>query len=88
MVITSSGYAVLPPLYESVKEFKALLNDPRLTENLTSGEPILAIEKEYTDFTVTTNEHTMKVKVVYEEMARPGPNEFHLEFSTPIATRR
>lgn len=73
-------FALLPPLYQSVKEYKALLNDPRLEKNLSSGELIQNIERTETGFEVTTNKQVLKVAVIYKKQRMPGPAEFQLEF--------
>lgn len=85
MSVTSSSYAVLPPLYETIKEYKALLDDPRLADSFTSGESIIAINRNYNTFDVITNQRKLTVKVEYDEVKRPGPAEFHLEFSEPVS---
>lgn len=83
----TSSHALLPPLYESIKEYKALLNDPRFVDNLTSGETILDIRREHNNFEVITNQHKLNVKIVYEPQGRPGPAQFHLEFMEPISLK-
>lgn len=84
LVSISSSFAALPPLYQSIKEFKALLDDPKLTKNLSSGEMITEINKVDNDFEITTNKQKMNVRVVYQSQKQPGPAVFKLEFSTPI----
>lgn len=87
LIIAMNGvsvHAVLPPLYETIKEYKALLDDPRLVDSLTSGESIIAINKQYNTFEVVTNQRRLIVKVEYDQQSQPGPAEFHLEFSEPV----
>lgn len=76
-------WALLPPLYQSVKEYKALLNDPRLEKNLGSGELIKTIERKDNRFEITTNKQTLRVDIVYKKQRQPGPAEFELEFQKP-----
>lgn len=76
----SFAYAALPPLYETLKEFKSLINDPRLEENLTSADAIQKIERTDKGFVVTTNKRTMNVGIVYEPALRPGPAKYKLVF--------
>lgn len=80
----NSVAAVLPPLYESLKEYKALLEDPQLTKKLESGELIMDIERSDRMFTITTNKHTLDVNIVYDAQSQPGPQNFHFEFAEPI----
>ena len=77
---TVSLHAVLPPFYESVKEYKALLDSPELEKHLSSGEAILDIKRDETGFSVTSTRRTLKVGIVYEPTNMPGPAKFHLEF--------
>lgn len=80
VICTVSAQAALPPTYQSAKEFRALLDSPKLTESLGSGEPIESIVRDANGFVVKTNKHSLKVDVVYETMDQPGPAKFHLSF--------
>ncbi len=79
--------AILPPLYGSKAEFKALIEDSRLTEKFQSGEAIVSISRAGKSFTVVTTRNKMLVDVVphIAQRERPwaGPAEFHLEFHEP-----
>lgn len=75
--------AILPPVYESVKEYKALLDDRQLTEKLGSGESILAIKRIDQGFFILTTRYTMSVDVIYDPTERIGPAAFHLVFHEP-----
>jgi hypothetical protein len=77
---TASLHAVLPPFYESVKEYKALLDSPELEKQLGSGEAILDIKRDETGFTITSTKRQLKVGIVYEPARMPGPSKFHFEF--------
>lgn len=72
--------AALPPLYETLKEYKALLDSPQLTENLVSADAIENIQRDNYGFLIKTNKHTMKVDVVYDPQTHPGPSKFHFVF--------
>ena len=80
MTVAVNVYAALPPVYESTREYKALLDSPQLTDKLGSGEMIKSIEKEENTFIVKSTKYVLKVDVVYEPMAHPGPANFHLDF--------
>lgn len=75
--------AILPPLYHTLSEFKALINDKQLTDKLQSGEAILSITLSESSFRVQTNQHNMIVDIVYEQTDRIGPAQFHLVFHEP-----
>lgn len=76
----SCVYAALPPLYETLKEFKSLIEDPRLENSFTSGEAIVKIERDEQGFIVSTNKRTIHVQVVYEPATMPGPEKYKLVF--------
>lgn len=76
----TSAIAALPPLYETLAEFKSLINSKELTERLNSGEAIMNITRNDKGFTVETNKHTLDVEVVYEPTGHPGPAHYHLVF--------
>lgn len=76
--------ALLPPLYESLNEYRALLNDQKLSQLFTSGEPIVSVVKNETGFVVTTTRHHVVVEVVYEKQNMPGPAKFHFVYGTPL----
>lgn len=73
-------FGVLPPLYDSLTQFKSLINDERLPISLDSSEAIVDIRKEDGFFVVTTNKQMLKVKIVREPNQVIGPSKFHLEF--------
>lgn len=78
----SMSYAALPPLYETLKEFKTLIEDPRLEHSFTSGDAIEKIERNEDGFTITSNKRTVHVKIAYEPAMRPGPAKYKLIFDT------
>jgi len=76
--------ALLPPVYESTREYKALITNRELTTQLGSAEMIRDIKRDETGFTVTGLHHTLKVDVVYDPISHPGPAQFHLVFHKPV----
>jgi hypothetical protein len=81
-LLTSTAFAALPPLYETLKEFKTLIEDPRLEHSLTSADAIEKIERNEQGFVITTNKRTLIVKIAYEPAMRPGPAKYKLIFET------
>jgi hypothetical protein len=72
--------AALPPLYQGIKELQALLDDPDLSAELTSGEVIESIKKTESGYEVQTNRSRLQVDVHYKPQSVPGPVSFDLQF--------
>lgn len=83
LIFTTQIQAALPPLYQSLNEYKALLGNPALAEKLTSADLIESIELKEGGFLIKTNKHTLKVDLVYDPQGMPGPQKFHLVFQEP-----
>ena len=83
MALSSPLFSALPPLYQGLKELKAIIEDKKLDQVLNSGEVIMDIRKTQDGYMIVTNQHQVNVKVVYEPASRPGPIPFHVEFQTP-----
>jgi hypothetical protein len=77
------SYAILPPLYHGLNELKAIINDPRLYQNLQSSEIIEKIEKVNDGYIIYTQERKVKVDINYLPIQRPGPGQFELTFQIP-----
>lgn len=87
MSCQASVFAVLPPLYTTLDEFKALIESKELTEKLESGESIMAIRRNRKDgFSVITNKHVLFVDVetIPDRSGKVGPKKFVLKFHEPI----
>lgn len=76
----SYASAALPPVYQSLKEFRALLDSPTLAQDLGSGESIRSIVRDDKGFIIKTTRYTLKVDVIYDPQDHPGPAKFHLSF--------
>lgn len=75
--------AALPPFYQSLKEYKALINGNELPMHLDPSDLITDITRNDDVFIVTTSKHQLKVDVVYdppEHQGFVGPARFHLVF--------
>lgn len=79
-LITLSANAALPPLYESLNEYKSLLNSQELASKLGSAEGIKDVKRTEKGFLVTANKYTMKVDLIYDAQEHPGPAKFHFVF--------
>ena len=76
--------AVLPPLYQTANEIKAILASEDLGVYLTSGEPIMMIEKVENGYEIKTNRHKLNIEIIYQPMKHPGPAQFVLKFQKAI----
>lgn len=74
------SFEALPPQYQTEREIKAILADPRLKSFLKEGEEVLEVRKERDGYTVLTNqEGQISVRVTYLP-GGIGPLRFELEF--------
>jgi len=83
IVYIASINALLPPFYESVKEYKALLDSPELSNYISAGEAIEVIERKQNVFFIRANKKNLKVDIVYDPQNHPGPAKFHFVFHPP-----
>ena len=83
--LSSSLFAVLPPLYQGLNELKAIIEDRQIGELLQSGEVITDIHKTAEGYVIVTNHHHLVVQVVIDPSVRPGPALFHLVFQKPVS---
>lgn len=72
--------AALPPLFQGMREIKAIFDDPDTLKYLDSGDVITDIKKTETGYLITTNKKEVLVEIVYESSSVPGPVKFHLRF--------
>lgn len=70
--------AALPPSAESIKEWQALLADPRLYQALTTQEQIQEIRREDDHFLIQTQEGSLQVDIHYHPQKHLGPAQFSL----------
>lgn len=80
---TTPAFAVLSPLYQSLREFKTLLDSPEIAANFSQGEQIEDIRRSKNSYIITTGEKQMVVDVVYTPSKKIGPAEFKLIFQAP-----
>lgn len=73
--------ALLPPLYESIREYKSLLEDSELSNRLDSADSIQSIERQEDRFFIKTSTgKRLEVQVVFDAQEMPGPAKFHFKF--------
>jgi hypothetical protein len=74
--------AALPPLFQSIREFEAVIQSEELANLLGSEEIVMSIEKQDDLFTIVTTKHTLKAKIVSLPQAMPGPRAFKVVFES------
>lgn len=84
ILVSASAEALLPPVWQGVAEIRAIVNSKELNQYLDSGDILESITKHEEGWIIQTNRSSVFVKVKEEPQDRPGPEKFHLEFSSPI----
>lgn len=79
--------AILPPLYQTSNEIKAILESKELGQKLGSGDVIQTIQKNESGYEIITNKHRLQVDVSYVSNKGPGPAEYKFIFKTPQTTK-
>lgn len=82
--LSCKGFAILPPMAQSIREMKAILDDSRLYDSFGAGEVIRQMIRLKEGYLVITNHYEMVVGVRYQRDQRHiGPTPFKLEFHSP-----
>lgn len=84
LIPLNSLNSALPPLYQGMKEIKAIFDEPDLLKHLNSGDMIMEIKKTENGYLIVTNKKQVPVDIVYESSNVPGPVRFHIRF--PVKT--
>lgn len=82
-IVSVSGFSILPPLAEGIRELSAIICNDEFYKNLGSGDLIEGIQKNEKGYLITTNKRTMQVDVIYLIQELIGPQKFKLEFHAP-----
>jgi hypothetical protein len=82
--LSSSLQAALPPLYESLSEYKSLLGSEELSNKLGSAEGIQDVKRTEKGFRIATKKYNLDVDIVFEPQSQPGPAKFHFIFHDPV----
>ena len=82
--LTGSVQAVHMPLFQSVAEYRAILEHPELYKHLGSFETIQRIERVENDlYQLETEDKIIFIEVItLEDKGIVGPRQFRLEFYT------
>ncbi|OGN56034.1 MAG: hypothetical protein A3D96_01685 [Chlamydiae bacterium RIFCSPHIGHO2_12_FULL_44_59] len=86
ILFAATGFSLLPPLAQSIRELQALLSDARLYQSLGSAEVIQEITRVGDGYWLRTEHYAMKVLLKYggREERMMGPIHFELEFQAPV----
>jgi hypothetical protein len=83
LIAPSPLIAVLSPLYESITEIEALLQ--QLPDHLGSEQALLEIVRTPGGYLVLTRDYQVVIDLNYLPQTRPGPQQFQLLFHTPVS---
>lgn len=81
LFILQTAHAALPPLYQSLREIKAIISYERLINELGSAEAVIGIKKVENGYLVKTFRYELKVDVIYIPQEMVGPAKFELKFN-------
>lgn len=84
LFLSTSAFALLPPLAQSTREIQALISDSHFYESLGSGEAIQEILRNERGYLVVTQHYTMQVDIEYLHTGRVGPAQFRFSFNEPV----
>lgn len=82
-----TAFALLPPLYQSIDEMKAILISEELSKHLDSADLILSIQRNSNGYEITSNLHTLQVDIIYLPAEKPGPAKFDLKFHDALPVK-
>jgi hypothetical protein len=82
-LFSSSAFALLPPLAQSIREIEAIVSDPKFYSCLGSPEIIESIERTESGYLILTQNYSMEVLIHFAATKKIGPAQFSLEFQDP-----
>jgi hypothetical protein len=80
MALSAPLPALLPPLYQSTAEIKAILSDEKLSDVLQSGDLILDIKRTDNGYLIVTNQREVEAQIVYKKNHAVGPAKFDIVY--------
>lgn len=85
MALNSSLPALLPPLYQSTAEIKAILSDEKLGNVLQSGDLIMDIRRTDNGYLIVTNHREVEAQIVYRQGEKSiGPAKFDVVYKAAV----
>ncbi len=87
-LIPTFAFAALPPLYQSVNEFQAILESKELSVYFPAGESIQDIRRMSEElFVVQSEQRKVYVEIHYTPKQKVGPLQFQLVFRPETGSR-
>jgi hypothetical protein len=80
VVMAGPVSALLPPLYQDIKEITTLLTDEAIQNVLESGDRIIEIRRIERGYQIVTNRHTVDAEIIRVPNEAPGPSKFRVVF--------
>ncbi len=80
VLFLSTSFAVLPPLYQGLREIDAIISDDQIRDYFSSGETILEISKNENGYALISNKQKVQVDIEYLHTEVMGPSKFKLHF--------
>lgn len=84
LFLSTSAFALLPPLAQSTREIQALITDSHFYESLGSGEAIQEIVRNERGYLVVTRSYAMQIDIEYLHTGKVGPAQFRFTFNEPV----
>lgn len=84
LAFSSAAFATLPPLAQSEREIKAILDAPETYKRLGGADPIEQIARTENGYLLVTAHKELLVDVHYLPTQKVGPVEFELIFHPPV----
>ncbi len=82
--LTNLASAALPPLAQSCRELRTIIDDQRIYDLLGGSEPLEQILKEGHSYFFVTPTRILQVDLHFIQQNKAGPANFELEFHQPI----
>ena len=81
---TSTAYALLSPLNQSLEEIEAIIQNAELQKCLPQGQALKSIRRTGNGYLLTTDEIQLMAEIRYIPTERPGRQQFKVTFQDPI----
>ncbi len=82
IAFSSSLFALLPPLYQDIREITTMLSDDKIQNVLESGDRIVEIRKIDHGYQIVTNHCTVEAEIIHLPNETAGPSKFKVVFNS------
>lgn len=80
LLTTTSGFALVSPLNQSIREIEKILSSRELAQYFHQNDTIVEIRHEGDNYIVRTEDSQITIEVIYIPTQRVGPKDFKLIF--------